>query len=233
MFGKRCVVCLDILGFKNLVADAEKGGAGLQRLLSLRTVLDAHVTWDNESLESSVPATHVPKYLFVSGTVIVSTPADPMGARAAIVKSIQISQKALELGHLLRGAMVIGNAWHDDRNIFGTGWIEAFYAQEKDAIHPRIIVSTEISELLEPDIRDAMLLKDFDDRWICDVFHPYYIRQAGLHGGIEDFYRQVRAWIVTSVVLHDEGSSPRSKWEWAGNFFKKAIARHGYNADQL
>lgn len=233
MFEKRCVVCLDILGFKNLVADAEKGGAGLPRLLSLRTVLDAHVNWDNQSLESSVPATHVPKYLFISDTIIVSTPADAMGVRAAIVKSIQIYQKLLELGQLLRGAMVIGNAWHDDRNIFGTGWIEAYYAEQNDAIYPRIVVSTEISQLLGPDIREAMLLKDIDGRWMCDVFHCSYIRQAGLHGGIEDFYRQVKAWIVSSASLQKEDSSARSKWEWAGSFFRKAIARHGYSADQL
>jgi hypothetical protein len=129
--------------------------------------------------------------------------------------------------------MVIGKAWHDDRNIFGTGWIEAFNAQEKDAFYPRIIVSTEISELLQPDLRNAMLIKDIDGWWISDVFHPSYIREAELHGGIENFYRQVKAWIVTNVSLHNEGSSARSKWEWARSFFRNAIVRHGYNADRL
>src|ERR1700734_3135135 len=120
MFKKRCVVCLDILGFKNLIAEAERSPAGLLKLQGLRVVLDAHVTWDNHGIDASVPPTHIPKYLFISDTVIISTPADAMGAASAIVKSIQIYQKVLEAGHLIRGAMVSGNAWHDDRNIFGT-----------------------------------------------------------------------------------------------------------------
>jgi hypothetical protein len=228
MFERRCVVCLDILGFKNLVAKAEESAAGFQKLLNLRNVLDAHVTWDNKGLASSVPRTHVPKYLFVSDTIIISTPADGIGAGAAIVKSIQISQKALEHGHLLRGAMVVGNAWHDDRNIIGTGWIQAYNAQENEAIHPRVIVATEIVDLLPPEVRPAMLQQDVDDWWICDIFHPYYIRQAQIHGGIEDFYRQVRAHIVASMGLHEAGSSPRAKWEWTYSFFRQSIARHGY-----
>jgi len=239
MFKKRCVVCLDILGFKNLIVAAESSPAGLLRLQGLRTVLDAHVMWDNQGLADSVPDTHVPKYLFISDTIIISTPGDAMGARAAVVKSIQIYQKAVEAGHLIRGAMVLGNVWHDDRNIFGTGWITAFDSQEKDAIHPRVIVSTEISDLLGDDVRETILIKDVDGRWICDVLHPAYIREAQLQGGIEVFYRQVKAQIATGLAeLGNDSSkrivnSARSKWQWTDDFLKKSLTRHGYDADHF
>jgi hypothetical protein len=233
MFEKRCVVCLDILGFKNLITEAERSPAGLLKLQGLRVTLDAHITWDNHGIAASVPATHVPKYLFISDTVIISTPADAMGAGAAIVKSIQIYQKVVEAGHLLRGAIVSGNAWHDDRNIFGTGWIEAFNAQEKEAIHPRITVSTEIVDLLEPNLRSAMLISDADGKWICDVLHPAYIREAALQGGIELFYKQVVAQIAANSQLLKAGSSAHDKWQWMGEFMRRALPRYGYNADQL
>src|SRR5271165_6379661 len=98
MFKERCVVCLDILGFKNLIAAAEASPAGLLTLQGLRIVLDAHAMWGNQGLAASIPDTHVPKYLFVSDTIIISTPGDAMGTRAAVVKSIQIYQKVLEAG---------------------------------------------------------------------------------------------------------------------------------------
>jgi hypothetical protein len=142
MFEERAVAFLDILGFKNLITNAERQRSGLDRLNALKTVIEGHVRFDNANVHQDVPVEMHPKYLFVSDTIILSAPLKHGkydGLDVIVVKTIQIAQKVLELGHLIRGGISVGPVWHEDRNIFGSGYIDAFLTEQR-ANHPCVML---------------------------------------------------------------------------------------------
>jgi hypothetical protein len=55
LFEQRAVGFLDILGFRQLIDEAEATQAGFQRFAGLRAVLDAHVRFDNAGIALTVP----------------------------------------------------------------------------------------------------------------------------------------------------------------------------------
>jgi hypothetical protein len=55
LFELRAVGFLDILGFQELIDQAEASQNGFQRLAGLRAVLDNHVLFNNAGLALTVP----------------------------------------------------------------------------------------------------------------------------------------------------------------------------------
>lgn len=102
LFEQRAVGFLDILGFKPLIEEAEASQHGLQRLAGLRAVLDNFVLYDNDGAARTVPDALKPKYIFVSDSVILSSPlrhgrgdlADGLGI--VVLKTIQIAERIIE-----------------------------------------------------------------------------------------------------------------------------------------
>ncbi|MGY6281926.1 hypothetical protein ACXIT0_03450 [Methylorubrum extorquens] len=235
-FEDRAVAFLDVLGFSNLVKNAEDSPAALTTLMGLRAVLDSHMRFDNQMLSPSVPQTVVPLYTFISDSIIISSPLQQgrySGLAVVAVKAIQIAQKLLEGGHLLRGGISTGPVWHDVRNIFGTGYIDAFKTEQR-ADHPRVVLSTS-SEQEWAKVPDLMagLGVIYEGRLSLDVLNPVYVRSAHIHGGIEDFYAQVRERINSNLLSAPLGSAPRAKWEWFAGFYNDALKRHGVNAESF
>jgi hypothetical protein len=110
-FEQPAVGFLDILGFKQLIEEAEASASGFERLAGLKAVLDARVRFDNDGIAQTVPEELKPRYIFISDSIILSAPllhghkhlAD--GLAIVVVKAIQIAQKVIELGHLVRGGI--------------------------------------------------------------------------------------------------------------------------------
>ena len=69
-FTDRAVAFLDVLGFKHLIEEAESNPSSL-KLDGLITVLESHVKFDNQSINSNVPAEVHPKYIFISDSIIL------------------------------------------------------------------------------------------------------------------------------------------------------------------
>ena len=233
-FEDRAVAFLDILGFTDLIASTEQHPSKLTSLFGLRAILDNHVKWDNASLASSVPDEMKPKYIFISDSVILSAPRQCEGYSglvAVAVKSIQISMKLLEAGYLVRGGISTGPVWHDDRNIFGRGYIVA-YKSETKANHPRIVLSNKAKEVLESDCHLEIPLSDLglflrhEGELILDTLNPQYLRGAEVGGRIEDAFKQYRGFILAQLEILDADSSARKKWEWFARFFDDALTRH-------
>ena len=144
-FTERVVVFLDILGFSRLIEDAERLPHRQPDLFSIIAALDGHVNFDNNSLSSEIPEGAKPKYIFISDSIIFSTPLQHGkydGLAVAVAKSIQIAHKLLGRGYLMQGGISVGSVWHTPTNIFGTGYIEAWRTQD-NLEHPQIVLLTQ------------------------------------------------------------------------------------------
>lgn len=228
IFEQRCVAFLDVLGFKRLVQEAESSPAGLMRLLSLKNVLDNHVRWDNFALAPTVALHHRPKYIFISDSIILSSIDDDTGRGAVVAKCIEIGSKLLEMGFLLRGAIARGSVWHDASNVIGTGYIEAYQLKSTQAIEPRIILSEAMADAWKasPQAPSTMVLLDEDGRLYCNILHPHYVRGAEMHGRIESYFDQVKAWI--SVQTDAEiADGARRKWLKMREYYDRAVSAAG------
>ena|SRR5271157_4246405 len=109
-FSDRAVAFLDVLGFKRLIEDAEASPAGFSKLVGLKTVLEGHVRFDNDTLAPTVPMDVHPKYIFISDSIIMSAPLQHGkydGLDIVVLKCIEVAQKLLESGHLLRGGISV------------------------------------------------------------------------------------------------------------------------------
>ena len=139
LFEQRAVGFLDI-------TKAEASEAEFQQLAGLRQVIDNIVLYDNAGLASIVPDTLKPRYLFISDSVVLSAPlyhnqknlTDGLGI--VVIKTIQIVERIIELGHLVRGGISVGNVWHDAENIIGSGYTCAYLTEERES-HPRVVLT--------------------------------------------------------------------------------------------
>ncbi len=234
-FTERAVVFLDVLGFSALIRDAERQPPKRDELFGIFTVLNDHVKFDNQAVSGEVPNDVKPNYIFISDSIIFSAPllhGKYDGLAIVVAKTIQIAHKLLQVGYLLRGGINIGSVWHMPSNIFGTGYIDAWCAQE-NANHPRVVLTDAArahwQEKLQPLIGE-LCVEDADGKLIVDTLNPYYLGDiTQIHGGIEQQFIAYRVRIQQQQNEFAEGTSPRQKWDWAAAFFDRAIGQHGIN----
>ncbi|WP_395641420.1 hypothetical protein [Rudaea sp.] len=228
----RAVAFLDILGFSDLTAQAEKEIVAQEKFEGLKTVIDSHVRWDNDRISSAVPDILKPSYLFISDSIILSVPMTSQkydGLLIVAIKSIEIAHKVLEMGFLLRGGIAIGNVRHEPKNIFGTGYIEA-YKLEQVVSAPRIVLSEEAEAHMRTATSSNSPLKDHgiwieeDEHVRLDTLHPHYIRDIHQHGRIEHAFGQYRAHISMSLGHRD--AKARGKWRAMRAQFNRALDLH-------
>lgn len=237
----RAVAFLDVLGFKQLIVEAESKQSTRNKLAALKQVIENHTTWDNDGLAPTVPNLVKPKYLFASDSIILSVPQrcqDFDGLAIVALKSIEIAHKVLELGFLLRGYVTVGNLWHEDRNIFGTAFMEA-YAKEKGVRAPRIELSPKAVTHLDQATHKGSPLRELGcwtttgSRVFLDTFNPYYIRGIDMHGRMESAYQQYRSFIVTGLEASDLPFGANAKWRKTRRYFNESIVRHSVNTQPI
>jgi hypothetical protein len=230
VFENRAVAFLDILGFSALIKEAERQPSTLSTLISLRTVLDSHVRWDNADLAKSIPDHIKPLYLFISDSIILSSPLrfdnfDGLGI--VVAKTIELSHKLLEMGFLLRGGISVGPVWHDERNIFGTGYIAAVNA-EKAENHPRVVLTDAATSHWRSSAHaSSPACRMNEAAMVVDTFFPKYLRGASEYPArIKQAFLGYRAWITTRLNQLSPGRA-RSKWEWTAADFNRALMQYG------
>ena len=122
-FENRAVAFIDVLGFKSIVKNASKNGNKLEELKDLIVLLETVVPNLDGTVDSNVPQDLIPKHIYISDCIILSTPlkSDKMpnyqGLSVLVMRVIQISHFLLSRGYLIRGGVSIGPAWHTDSNI--------------------------------------------------------------------------------------------------------------------
>jgi hypothetical protein len=229
-FTQSAVAFLDVLGFKNLIGEAEKSASGCLNLVALKNLVESHVKFDNETIDATVPLEAHPKYIFVSDSIILSAPLECGqydGLQSVVLKTVQIAQKVMELGHLIRGGISVGSVWHVENNIFGSGYIDAYLTEDRRALQPRILLSQAAAEIWKAPSRWAsdLCLED-EGLHVVDILHAQYLRSNAAQLPMEGYFNSLRVTILTNLESLPLGSEPRSKWEWMAGFYNRALKRH-------
>ena len=125
---------VDILGFKNLVEDAESGkGKTLSELLSIQSLLGSDKDMEDIRIDGPCVCPRAsrndPTAAFcltqASDSVVVSTEVSPSGALTIINHCYRAACRLLKVGLMCRGYITRGPFYHTPGRFLGSGFHEA------------------------------------------------------------------------------------------------------------
>jgi hypothetical protein len=135
-YDRRLILFLDFLGFREIVAETVNDGAALERLI---LALNAIGRIDEDAIAESQQVTQF------SDSVVVSYRVDEVSGVFWLLNAMAMAIIDLAgRGYLLRGAVTVGDLYHDDRHVVGPAMVRAYEMESQQAIVPRVIVDPEV-----------------------------------------------------------------------------------------
>lgn len=131
---ERLIFFGDVLGFKDMIKESEQQRVNSMLTANINNYLDA-VKLDLAAYHQKVKVT------IISDSVIISALKDDADEFFKVVAKIYCDYYGLDF--ILRGAITYGKLYHEG-NIFGSGYIEAYRLESKEAITPRIIIDEKV-----------------------------------------------------------------------------------------
>lgn len=168
------VAFIDILGFTQMVeADCKNPSQTFQNLNKLKEVLGQVIPSDDGYA----------KFVQFSDSIVISAPYDPHKA-VQFIGLCRDLQKALFLdGILCRGGIALGQHYMEDNFVFSEGLILAYRIEAQTARVPRIVVSTDLIDLIKytnPQIKLENLVAENDGERFVNYIEPLAPEQVNV-----------------------------------------------------
>jgi len=220
IYSNRFAAFIDILGFKQLIAQIEAQDEGAEhlhkRLVSVLNFLN------EESIESNGQHDLLiyeleddklverelgdPRITYISDCVIVSAESTFLGFKNLCNKLTKLATDLACDGMFLRGAITYGPLYHDKKFIFGSAYQNAYHIESTKAKNPRIVIDETVLNFLKVHTGEFPL-NDFGTRVDADgliylhcfpyKYHPQYTFDW------LGFLLRVKSHILFSLNLHD------------------------------
>lgn len=142
-YEKRIVAFIDILGFKSLINGTEKPD-NQNEIENITGAFDLiHKVLEKHYSEDQIKEI---KYSTFSDCIVFSFPSFQTDALFFAFLPFIWLQADLVSNHniFLRGAITIGDIYHDEKKVFGPAMVKAYELESKVAKYPRIILDPEI-----------------------------------------------------------------------------------------
>jgi hypothetical protein len=231
-FESRAVAFIDVLGFKPIVNAAMQDENSLYKLKTLIRVLESAVPNLDTTVRVSVPTDLIPKYIYISDSIILSAPlaSDEMpnyrGLSILVMRVIQISHILLSNGYLVRGGISVGPVWHTASNIVGSAYQEA-YQMESSTLVPRVELSQSAQELwARTEGVDNTMCLTYKNHFMVNVLHDFYIQDQS-HGAAERAFRNYSR-VIQNQMNAEHTESVKYKWWWFNQYLESEVARNAY-----
>lgn len=228
---QECVVAfLDILGVKEMT----EGDQQLERLQaierSLRTAI--HATLRDEDIEPGEAERSVLVSTFSDSIVLARTFGTTSDQKDEAVADVAFRvcdlQSRLSVnGIFLRGGLTVGDFFHSEEMVFGSGLVQAWKLEDKLAVKPRVILDLECARLRQAvnlssmeDLRDELLLHDHDG----SVFLNYIAIGHGLDADPGNaFLTEHKAAVSRSLESSRGNPSAWSKCRWVAEYHNDMV----------
>jgi len=139
-YEERYCAFVDILGFSELVAEIKSGRSSADSVRDLLRVVHDHEdkTYVKYFDGNDFRATSI------SDAVCLSAKPTPAGLFNIFVALIRLTLRLLKLGYFVRGALVKGSLYHDNKAVFGDAFINAYRLESEVVRYPRIMLTAGI-----------------------------------------------------------------------------------------
>lgn len=129
---------VDILGFRDLIGQLRDGEMKASRLRSLLTEVHApHRFLPGANCDFRAQS--------ISDAVALSTTVSSDGLMHLFEVLTELTESLLLNGYFVRGAVVRGKLYHDDKMVFGDGLVEAYRIEQEVAKYPRIVIPRQVT----------------------------------------------------------------------------------------
>ena len=214
IYESRIVTFLDILGFTKAVENEEEAGNILSSLLEIKQHVESHYESDLYHRYKGVLDTEISAF---SDSVIIS--GSDSQAVSVFLESAKFATLLLKNGFLCRGAVSVGDMYHKDGIVFGQAYINAYMAESKRAIYPRIIVNKMAEKLLllseqNPGDLGHILKKDADGEKYIDL------RIMNSFTNNDGYVERMIIDIFSSLPAGQKTPSIQQKHEWLANSYE-------------
>ena len=134
---------------------------------------------------------------------------------AALFNTVaNIYNEILRYGYLMRGAIVEGEFFHNNKIVYGKALVEAVYLEENVANVPRILVKTKVSEPHS----FYYLMKDDDDELFLNIFH--------LCESFDDVAFKIS--LLEMLKKHKNEEKIKTKIMWMIKYFNSWFTKYEY-----
>lgn len=148
------VAFLDILGFSTFTLEAQNTEESIEKVKMLRIALEQ----SNQYIDSFNYSKYMPgfAYQFFSDCLVLGFPVgNDFSLRrgesefARFISLVSAHQISMALnGFFIRGALSFGELCMDSHLVYGKALIEAYKAETKDSIVPRVILTPTVKEIV-------------------------------------------------------------------------------------
>ena len=134
---------------------------------------------------------------------------------AALFNTVaNIYNEILRYGYLMRGAIVEGEFFHNDKIVYGKALVQAVKLEEHIANVPRILVKTNVAEPYDR----YYLMQDEDNEFFLNIFH--------LCDTFDDVAFKIR--LLEILRKHKCDEKIKSKIMWMINYFNTWFTKYEY-----
>ena len=228
-FQDRAVGFIDVLGFSALVRKATTDPQAFSELSNLVNILESAIPTLDSGVSKTVPTALFPQHTYISDCIILSAPLSVTipqwkhysGLEIVAMRAIQLTQLFLDAGYLIRGGIAIGSVWHDESNIIGPAYQEAFQL-ETQGYEPCIVLSESAQAHWKSGINaQSRMCIDYGGAFMVNGLHDYYI-QTGIGGGVTDVRAVFEKYELTANSNANSAlpTRDRRKWHWFGQYVR-------------
>lgn len=221
-YENRVVVFIDILGFKNIIKEAEKAIEVASILDNLQNCVaqhgDNHLNIEyHESLEIA----------YFSDSIVLSCLKGKDHFLLDDLARLQID--LMMKGIFIRGCITIGKLYHKGNYIFGEALIEAYETESKVAKYPRIILGKDYN------YEGSYFCKDYDGILFLNPFEFANQMKFKKSINIVDFINKTSEYIETNILKYNNTPEICMKYSWLKQLMSEAFYKtdEGYNYFQL
>jgi len=157
--------------------------------------------------------------------------SEPKAFGTSIFSIRKICLHLLQLGFLTRGAVCVGQLYHEDNMIFGPALNRAHAIEVREAVFPRIVVDNPVVMLLRnhPEFELEVIQDDVDKKYIVNLYRPAF-REAPAEiwrSVLDTYYKFPETLEVIRDNLNRFANDNRklAKWKYIKNYVKKGKRR--------
>ena len=228
----RYVSFIDILGFTDKIAKLEENHELFEQIININNIFGQMAQEAQQTgAQLQADAAAAVSWSAFSDTIVISVPETKSKLAdlyTAVVGTLRLCQRLLEIGALTRGGLAKGKLYHKEGVLFGRGMIDA-YCLEKDVSKvPRIVVNPDVATEWKETFGNPkgfvalkdMIRQDQDGVWFIDLFH--FLEGDFIDKGTYNFF--CRSGVVLKRLLNenDVGLSEWSKVVWLTNQYNNA-----------
>ena len=224
-FEDRAVAFIDVLGFSAIVNNAIKDATAISQLQGLVELLSSVVPTLDKAVDKSVPLRLIPAHTYISDSIILSAPLSDNtvtsynGLEILVMRCIQLTHHFLKSGYLLRGGIAVGKVWHENSNIVGPAYQEA-YRLEESGNEPRIILSdSSVAQWKKGFGSASRMCIQKDGVTMVNGLHDFYIPGNTKYGVIDETYDEYKK-LTEDAINSPLPQKAKDKWLWFKEYLK-------------